>query len=81
MCVGGLLVKFAAFSINIDLGQAKIADQQLGVYMSTMPQFQSEVCAMLEEGNGAAARKQDLVLFFFVLNSEPLRGTLIDYCS
>jgi len=66
---------------NIDLGQAKIADQQLGVYMSTMPQFQSEVCAMLEEGNGAAAGKQDLVLFFFVLNSEPLRGTLLDYCS
>jgi len=66
---------------NIDLGQAKKADQQLGVYMSTMPRFQSEVCAMFEGGNRAAAGKQDLALFLFVLNSEPLRGTLIDYCG
>ena len=65
---------------NIDLGKAKIADLRLAVYMATMPQFKSEVCAMLEEGNGAADGKQDLALFFFVLNSE-LRGTLIDYCS
>ena len=36
---------------------------------------------MFEGGNRAAAGKQDLALFLFVLNSEPLRGTLIDYCG
>jgi len=64
---------------NIDLGQAKKADRQLDVYMSTMPRFRSEICAMLEGENGAG--KQDLTLFLFVLNSEPLRDTLIDYCG
>ena len=52
---------------NIDLGQLKVADEQLALVMATVPRFQSEACTTLKAGEGLAPKNRRLTQFELML--------------